>query len=710
MAQQNQTIIHKGDLATIVTYENDADNVYKFAKSRMGISPAALNNERAAYDFIESTLGTSGSESVILSVDTAVIDPDSQKPAIKIQKINPDQTLEGVLCTELGVSYKIAEADNVEKKKRFTKISENLTLKAENKGKHGGYTTDDVMMRVGVFSALLDKSDLFDGKFSQNDFDPSNILVRVDNEHGYDIRLFDFNYAIRTSLTKDTSGEIGHFKDLSGLSTERQNDSSYKHANKIESNSNWAYPSLLEEGTLETIFKAGAEINAPPINSSDVLRHSDLYQAAGLLYWSFTGKTLHEAGNDSVSFAQILPEEQSSLAEIADGLLAEAKKPLGRYDKARVASLRKELKDIISSYVDKNREETMARTATVVASPSGLAERLETLRDEISAVLPSALGQAGLNHAHYEAGSAALATTLQTYKAGLREEVSRLRDNNGRLEAALRKYSTYAKLAGVGIGFAGTLAAVLCVGAYFYGKSQAVISEKECPAVDCSSAAIDAVPSDAKPLVSEAFLKELCGDIPSDESYESCLWDLERTAGRQEYIADEYYSRLLDGCKTELDGYKAAGNRTVYVPRADPKLVEELEVTKEQLADERRRVESAKEENSGLTRESVSYKDKYFRAKYTIEKQWMECKVSAFAAPKWYLVCLDDENDKACLSEFCLATDRMIVARGIEYQEEVDSLSHDLTIDEKLMLVLDNYHRCSGYEKLPHDPLGPWKE
>ena len=174
MTQQKQTIIHEGDLATIVTYDNDGDHVYKFARWVMGTSLAALDNERAAYDFIKFTLGTRGSESVILSVDTTANDPDSQKPAIKIQRINPEQTLEGVLCTELGVNYKRAGANSVEKKERFTTISKNLKLKAENKGKNElrGYTTDDVMMRVGVFSALLDKSDLFDGKFGNCFDDP----------------------------------------------------------------------------------------------------------------------------------------------------------------------------------------------------------------------------------------------------------------------------------------------------------------------------------------------------------------------------------------------------------------------------------------------------------------------------------------------------------------------------------------------------------
>ena len=135
--------------------------------------------------------------------------------------------------------------------------------------------------------------------------------------------------------------------------------------------------------------------------------------------------------------------------------------------------------------------------------------------------------------------------------------------------------------------------------------------------------------------------------------------------------------------------------------RADPKTVEELQTLREQLAYEAEIRERTELSLAKTTSERDGYKGRYEAKQAVIDKQWKQCKVAAEAAPSFYLYI------KEYGPEFCTAMDVYIVAHGIKFQEEVDAKA--LSLKDPDALFLDKYSRlCSGYEILPHDPLGPW--
>lgn len=406
--------LHDGNSARIIKYDREPDFVYKLAIEN---AEAFLQNEQAAYTFIAALTSTEHNPSEsILTVYPLEQDPQSKKSAIKISKINTSQTLEGVLYTELGIPYEPINDSSDSKETRFVTMSCSIQKQT--------YTAERVMMRFGIFTALLKRTDAFDGQLSQNDFDPSNIQVQTLNNIAYDIRLFDFNCAITTYDKKETPSQIGHFTDLSGIPAFKLKDRSYSFANKIRSNKKWAHPNMLKDGKLEDILKPGADVDSPTVTPTDMLHHNDLYQAAGLLYWSLTGKTLNSSDDSYVSLTTVLPKEQKILAEKADALIAEAKKELGRYDKTRVAQLREEIKTIISSYVYTQQEECKKGSEYVVVSSPGLDQKLRGLHKNLHTLIPAALASQSPPPQHEDFGSAALARTLETYQKGLEEKMT----------------------------------------------------------------------------------------------------------------------------------------------------------------------------------------------------------------------------------------------------------------------------------------------
>lgn len=692
-------ILYNGNLAQIIEYDDEPGFVYKIATNQT--AAAFLQNERDAYDVIQrlSHDGAQASDG-ILAVDTQANERTSGKPAIKIPKINWEQTLEGFLCREL----RIAKGDEGERETQFVQISSSL--------KNQTYTPEAIMHRFCIFTALLDRSDAFDGQLSQNDFDPSNIIVFQTNDT-LDVRLFDFNCAITNNTEKETLGEIGHFKDLTGIPREKLKEKSYSVANRIISNNKWAHPTMSKDGALEEILAPGTERDTPKVTSLDILHHNDLYQAAGLLYWSFTGRTLSSLG-ETVSLATILPVGQKGLAEKADALIAEAKKRLGSYDKEQVATLRTEIKEIISTYQRTQREKRSAVLAHIVTSPSGLEKRLRLLQDSLRSTIPVTM--TSVPQQPYPDGSFALGETLKTYQVGLEErahalqaqviELSTQVSNLSKTNTAHKKnydilsqrYNQFKSLTtkvviGTVVGVAVT-AATLCGGFYFYQEQETKENALEV-AVVCPEERVQTVCSDT------LLLEKYCADFPS---HEACVQSMVEVPTIPEpCLANDYASRL-DACVAELDGYKTAGDKeVVYIMKDSPKTIAALQNLEEEIVLERKKQEYLGNDLVRTSSERDGYKAKYEATQRAVAKQWEQCEVAAKAAPHYY------ELFKDKTPEFCQMMDGYLRTRGIAYQEQVDEIADSLKDNDSTRFY--NYAQsCSGYAKLPHDPTGPWNK
>jgi hypothetical protein len=221
---------------------------------------------------------------------------------------------------------------------------------------------------------------------------------------------------------------------------------------------------------------------------------------------------------------------------------------------------------------------------------------------------------------------------------------------------------------------------------------------------------IQPVPAQVEPPVYEERLRAACGSDAS--TYKDCIDGLvaEAKVGSRQVTLAEEYSRLLSECKTEVDGYKAAGDRTVYVTKDDEKTLAALQSAQSALASEREKGEGKERELAKMTSERDGYKTIYEAKQAVIDKQWKECKLAAEAAPSIYLLLAEPEWGKKHLQNFCTTTYSFVLENGFVYQEEIDRVADSMTKSDNAEVFFYYSQKCDEYGKLPHDPRGPWKE
>lgn len=345
----SKKLIYSGETSEVIEDPNNSFYVYKVAKPDY---ESYFLNERMALNILKNAGITKG----IVLVDEIKAKDRQGRDAIRMWNFHPNgQRLDEYILSQ----EKMQLDDNITKEGIMHTLTNVLQERKED------ITEEKLMTRVAIFLDILDISGSYIRLMSQNDINPANIIVYGDDVEK--VEMFDFNCAVHYDKKKNI---IKHFVEATNPA--KAYDTDYKYLDGIRVNTKWAHPEL--KGKVNKLLEE------KKANAEDILRHSEFYQAANVLYWSLTGKRLEEYER----LEKILPDKYKVITQDLDKLVGAALKELGAYNQKDIDKILKELRQKVQDYKLKIKQEKDAK-ATVMIQPgeSGLVERLQKERQRL---------------------------------------------------------------------------------------------------------------------------------------------------------------------------------------------------------------------------------------------------------------------------------------------------------------------------------------